>query len=427
MNISVKSKKINDFTYELSISAKWEDIKSDFLLAKKKVASDIKIPGFRKGKVPENILMSQYLPSIEMAFVQNSCEKYYMHALQKEDFIPINQAQLKDIDFSYEKDLSFKAEFEIEPKFNLPKFKKNMVTVEKLNFVTNDEEVEKTINNILASQAKAEQIESNIQNEDFLIVDVQELDDSGLPIIGNKEKKYIAVGQDPFVEDRAKSLIGKNKGDKVKVVIDMGSGEKNYEFSIDTIQRRVLPELNEEFIKTIDPNCESVEDWKKNVKESIIKEYEKKSEEMFNSALIDQFVKLASPIVPNSMLENYLSNIIAEVKKNQNNPDLDEAKVREEYQLFAENNLKWFLLRKNMINTMDFKVEKSDVDHFISEAIKNNDNQKAEIERFYKKEANRNKLSDDLVDQKIIEFLKENSKIKNKEQKTSELEANQNK
>ena len=426
MNLSVKSKKINDFTYELSIIAKWEDIESDFQLAKKKVASDIKIPGFRKGKVPENILMTQYLPSIEMTFVQNSSEKYYMLALQKEKLTPINQAQLKDIDFSFEKDLTFKAEFEVEPKFSLPKFKKNMVTVEKIDFVSNDEEVEKTIENILASQAKAEQVESNIMDGDFLIVDLQELDDSGLPIIGNKEKKYIAVGQDPIIEDKAKSFIGKNKGDKVNIFIDMGNGEKNYEFMIDTIQRRVLPELNEEFIKTMDPNCKSVDDWKNNVKESIAKEYEKKSEEMFNSSLIDQFVKLAKPIVPSSMLENYLTNIIEEVKKNQNNPDLDESKVREEYQLFAENNLKWFLLRKNMISSMDFKVEKGDIDNFISEAIKNNESQKAEIERFYKKESNRNKLGDDLADQKIIEFLKENSKVKNKTQKTSELEANHN-
>ena len=301
-----------------------------------------------------------------------------------------------------------------------------MVTVEKIDFVSNDEEVEKTIENILASQAKAEQVESNIMDGDFLIVDLQELDDSGLPIIGNKEKKYIAVGQDPIIEDKAKSFIGKNKGDKVNIFIDMGNGEKNYEFMIDTIQRRVLPELNEEFIKTMDPNCKSVDDWKNNVKESIAKEYEKKSEEMFNSSLIDQFVKLAKPIVPSSMLENYLTNIIEEVKKNQNNPDLDESKVREEYQLFAENNLKWFLLRKNMISSMNFKVEKGDIDNFISEAIKNNESQKAEIERFYKKESNRNKLGDDLADQKIIEFLKENSKVKNKTQKTSELEENHN-
>ena len=52
MNLKVKSKKINDFTYELAISAKWEDIISDFNLAKKKVAKEIKLPGFRKGKVP---------------------------------------------------------------------------------------------------------------------------------------------------------------------------------------------------------------------------------------------------------------------------------------------------------------------------------------------------------------------------------------
>ena len=77
MNLKVKSKKINDFTYELAISAKWEDIKADFNLAKKKVSKEIKLPGFRKGKVPENILMSQYINSVEMGFVQDFCEKYF--------------------------------------------------------------------------------------------------------------------------------------------------------------------------------------------------------------------------------------------------------------------------------------------------------------------------------------------------------------
>ena len=95
MNLKVKSKKINDFTYELAISAKWEDIKADFNIAKKKVAKEIKLPGFRKGKVPENILMSQYINSVEMGFVQDFCEKYYIMALQKEELTPINQAQLK--------------------------------------------------------------------------------------------------------------------------------------------------------------------------------------------------------------------------------------------------------------------------------------------------------------------------------------------
>ena len=426
MNLKVKSKKINDFTYELAISAKWIDIKEDFNSAKKKVAKEIKLPGFRKGKIPENILMSQYIHSVEMGFVQDFCEKYYLMALQEEKLTPINQAQLKDIDFSYEKDLSFKSEFEIEPSLSLPKFKKNMVSVEKIKFLSNDEEVDKTIDNIMNSQAKAEQIEKNSKDGDFLIVDMQELDESGIPIIGKKEKKYIAIGQDPFIEDKAKSFKSKNVGDSVKITIDMGDGEKNYEFTIDTIQRRVPPVLDDDFVKQMDPNCKSVAEWKSNVRKSIDSEYQRKSDEMFNSSLIDEFVKLINPILPLSMLENYLNNIVSEVKQNQNSPEMDDSKIKEQYQLFAENNLKWFLLRKAIISDQELSVSTDEVNDFIKEALDKNETQKAEIERFYKKESNKNKLADDLLDQKIIEMLKEHSKIKEKDQKTSELEGASN-
>jgi trigger factor len=426
MNLKVKSKKINDFTYELAISAKWIDIKEDFNSAKKKVAKEIKLPGFRKGKIPENILMSQYIHSVEMGFVQDFCEKYYLMALQEEKLTPINQAQLKDIDFSYEKDLSFKSEFEIEPSLSLPKFKKNMVSVEKIKFLSNDEEVDKTIDNIMNSQAKAEQIEKNSKDGDFLIVDMQELDESGIPIIGKKEKKYIAIGQDPFIEDKAESFKSKNVGDSVKISIDMGDGEKNYEFTIDTIQRRVPPVLDDDFVKQMDPNCKSVAEWKSNVRKSIDSEYQRKSDEMFNSSLIDEFVKLINPILPLSMLENYLNNIVSEVKQNQNSPEMDDSKIKEQYQLFAENNLKWFLLRKAIISDQELSVSTEEVNDFIKEALEKNETQKAEIERFYKKESNKNKLADDLLDQKIIEMLKEHSKIKEKDQKTSELEGASN-
>ena len=416
MNLKVKSKKINDFTYELAISAKWIDIKEDFNSAKKKVAKEIKLPGFRKGKIPENILMSQYIHSVEMGFVQDFCEKYYLMALQEEKLTPINQAQLKDIDFSYEKDLSFKSEFEIEPTLSLPKFKKNMVSVEKIKFLSNDEEVDKTIDNIMNSQAKAEQIEKNSKDGDFLIVDMQELDESGIPIIGKKEKKYIAIGQDPFIEDKAESFKSKNVGDSVKITIDMGDGEKNYEFTIDTIQRRVPPVLDDDFVKQMDPNCKSVAEWKSNVRKSIDSEYQRKSDEMFNSSLIDEFVKLINPILPLSMLENYLNNIVSEVKQNQNSPEMDDSKIKEQYQLFAENNLKWFLLRKAIISDQELSVSTDEVNDFIKEALDKNETQKAEIERFYKKESNKNKLADDLLDQKIIEMLKEHSKINEKDQ-----------
>jgi len=439
MNLKIKSKKINEFTYELSIVAAWKDIESDFQLCKKKVAKDIKVAGFRKGKIPDNILMTQYLGQIEMNFVQDFSEKYYILALQKEELNPINQAALKDIDFSYEKDFSFKSEFEVEPPLSVPKLKKNMVTVEKTNFISNDQEIDDTINNILNSQSKTEKIEEGSAEGDFMIADFQEVDGSGIAIIGKKEKKYIAIGQEPFINNNKELLLNKKVGDTVKMTIDLGSGEKEYNIIIESMQRRMPPKLDEEFVKTMDPNCESVEEWKSNIEKSISLEYEKKSEELFNSAIIDQFIKLVDPVLPTSMLDNYLNNIVREVVENQrmSSPvttnkdgnvvaDIDEEKIKEEYKLFAENNLKWYLLRKVMIKDLDISIDKNAVDNFIQEAIEKNDSQKAEIERFYKKESNKAKLSDDLLDQKILDMLKEHSKVKEKDTNTADLHAGHN-
>ncbi len=427
MNLKVKSKKINDFTYELSISIAWKDIKSDFESSKKKVAKETKVSGFRKGKIPENILMSQYLPNIELAFVQDFCEKYYILSLQKEKLNPINQANLKDIDFSYENDLSFKAEFEIEPKILLPKFKKNMVSVEKVNFISNDKEVEDTINNILMSQSEIKKIDKGSEDGDFMLADFQEIDSSGLPIIGQKtDKKFIAIGQEPITGANKEVLLNKNVGDEVRVNIDSENGNKIFKVSIHSIERRIPPKLDKNLVKKIDPNCDSVDQWRTNIKESIEKEYEKKSEEMFNSGVIDQFIKVVDPILPSSMFDSYLENIINEVKASPQGNSLDENTIREQYKTFAENNLKWFLIRKVIIQDLKFEIENNEIETFIANAIENNQDQKTEIERFYKKESNRNKLLDDLLDSKILDLLKENSKVVEKDMQTSDLHHHHN-
>ena len=82
------------------------------------------------------------------------------------------------------------------------------------------------------------------------------------------------------------------------------------------------------------PDCNNVQEFKDKIKESIQKEYEKKSEDMFNSAVIDQFIKLVDPILPSSMFNSYLANIVNEAallaarkrKRSIDNDDFEEAK-----------------------------------------------------------------------------------------------------
>jgi len=428
MDLKTKFKKINNFTIELSIIAEWNDIQTDYEKSKAKFVKTLKLPGFRKGKVPPSMLKDQYSSSIDLAFVEDFSEKYFILALQKENLQPINQAGLKDIDFSFGSDFSFKAEFEINPEIKVPTLKKNIVTVEKIEFLFDDEEVEQTINNILNSQSSIEDIKDSPKENDYLICALQEIDNSGLPIIGSSEKKYFQIGQDPLIGKNLNMFDGKKISDVVNTELDLGNGKKNYAITLESIQRRVAPKLDLDFIQKMDPNCKSIDDWRTKIKESLSKEYNNKSLEIFNSALIESFVKLIDPPLPSSMFENYMNNIIHDIRHNQKYTHLEEDKIREDYKLYAENNIKWFLVRNAIIEKENVQVLDEDVKIYIEKAIQdeNDEKRKSEIERFYKKPSNVQRLKDDMIDEKLINLLSSYSKIKNVSKHTKDLKDGHN-
>ena len=71
----------------------------------------IKIPGFRPGKVPMERLLNQFQANIEAEFMDANFQKYYLNAVQQENLIPVNKAEIKDVDFRMNEHFSFVANF----------------------------------------------------------------------------------------------------------------------------------------------------------------------------------------------------------------------------------------------------------------------------------------------------------------------------
>ena len=119
-----KIKNINTFTREVSVNVPWENLKDDF----KKCFFDFKkgysMPGFRKGKVPDAIVKKNYGPAIEADFTEKSINKFYQISLQELKLIPINKAEIKNLEFNEGDNLKFKAVFEVTPDFKIPDYKK---------------------------------------------------------------------------------------------------------------------------------------------------------------------------------------------------------------------------------------------------------------------------------------------------------------
>ena len=421
--MDIQLKEINAYAREVTIDLPWEEIERDFEKALKKFSKRIKLPGFRPGKVPRKILMKQFQPSIEANFVENSVNNYYLKALKEKEIIPVNMGSVSDVHFHFGEHFKFKVAFEIEPAVVIKKMRKTSLKVEKTVYLLDDEDIDLAINEIRQGQAKVITIEDGAKVDDFIVCDLQEIDTSGVPIIGKKlETRYIKLGQIPFDGDNRKKLDGVKPGEKVRVSvpIDEQGTLGIYELSVKNVERQILPEIDEDFIKVADPEAKDMVDYRNRIRERLEEAYRNRSDEAFDRQLSDAMISHVNPDFPPSMAESYLEHMVEDVNKN-NPGKVDKDKIKEMYKPISERNLKWYLIRNAIIKGQEFKVSKDDVQEEINRRKKASPEHIKELERYFKKPSNRQRLQDDLMEKNTLAYLKEFAKIKEVKVRTKDL------
>ncbi|MFL2997353.1 MAG: trigger factor [Candidatus Neomarinimicrobiota bacterium] len=420
---------VNEFTRELKIELPWDELKSDFDKSIKKFSKKIKMPGFRPGKTPKARLLQQFQQNIEADFMEDNFQKYYLSAINQEKLLPVNQAEITDVDFKMDGQFSFKAKFEVEPKIVLPELKKNTLKVQKIQYIHDKKDIDDAIHQLRKTNASMKVIEEGAEEGDYLVCDLQKLDESGVPIIGkNFQKQYLRVGNGSFTDNQKDKLIGLKKGEKtrLKLPINKEGSEADYELTIQNIERELLPELDEKFIKSINPDLKSVEDLTSDVENKIKENFEERSKTAFERDLSDALIKLVNPSFSPSMVSNYIDNLVEDVKKQNNGEPLDENKVREHYKAVAERNIKWYSIRKKIIEDQKINISKENIDSEINRLVEVSPKSENEIRTFYKKPSSRKRLEDDLTELKIMDYLKKFSKVKEVKVATKELRGKNN-
>ena len=367
--------------------------------------------------------MNQFQPAIEADFVENSVNTYYLKALQEKEIIPINMGSVSDVHFHHGEHFKFKVAFEIEPDVTIPKMKRKSLKVEKTNYITDDEDIDMAIDEMRHGHAEVQTVEDGAQLDDYVICDLQEIDTSGVPIIGKKlETRYIKLGQIPFDGDNQKKLEGIKPGDKtqVSVPVDEKGSTSTFELSVQNVERQILPEVDEDFIKMADPEAENVADYRGRIKERLGKAYDQRSEKASDEQLTDAMINHVNPEFPPSMAESYLGHMVEDVIKN-NPAATDKEKVKEIYQPVAERNLKWYLIRNTIIKNEEYEITKEDVQADIDQRKEANPKEAKELEKYFKKPSNRSRLEDDLMEKKVLAYLKNFTKIKEVKVNTKDL------
>ncbi len=415
-------KKFNDYTQRITVSVPWEDLESAFEDHIRRFTKKVRLPGFRKGKVPKKVVIQNFGPELEAEFAQNSIELHYAEALQEHKLVPVNRATIEDLSFSEGSSLNFTATLEVEPEVKLPKYQRKMKV--KKNVYTPDEtDVDGYIEEVRRQFAELKTVESGSQKGHLLLVDMQELDSSGIPIIGKKvEDRYLLIGDGVFGGNNLARLTGLKVDDTAVIEAAAGSegGTAKYQVTVKNVQEEIFPELDEEFIKKVDGEATDEASFRQNVQKRIEERLDRESEGHLNEAIVDYFIQSAKLEPPPSMVDNMIDNAIEQAKSN-NGKTFDEEKYRTDARPSVTRSVKWYLLRKALVEAEELSVQDEELDSHIEEILESSKDEKGQVRRYYKKSSNRERLRDDLLDGKLFEKLKEYAKVSEVAIATSEL------
>jgi trigger factor len=409
---------------EIEISLKFDDVKNDIEAEVKKQTKNIQVPGFRKGKVPKNILKQRFGDSLDFEASEKIANKHFWEIAKEKDLNPIGQPTMTDFDFKPGEDLNFKVKYEVLPQIELKNYTDQKIEIP--NFQVKDSEVKNEIDYIIRSNKSLEDAKSIGDNNKNYLLDAQifRLNDKGGPEMEKGEKIEIDLSSKGVNKELLEKAQGKKVGDTFNfsfddertVKNDKGEEEKvkehfDYKVEINGIKKITLPELNEEFIKKVTKDKVSNEvEFKKQIRDDIENYYSGKMEEILIGTLITTIIRNNDFTPPSTLVNNILEELVKNEEENlkkQGHLNVNISELKERLKPNAENDVKWFLIKSELLKKENISITDDEIKELAEKDAEKTGIPVEKLLTYYKSSGQNDKI----LDQKLFDFLKEKNDI----------------
>lgn len=328
MNIEIED--IDSCNKKIKFDIPFKDYQQKVNAYYKTLGRDVKVPGFRKGKVPQSLLEKQFGPQVKQEVLTQLISDRVIAAIKEKGLRAVSQPNLLEVHAEEGTDINVSASVEVLPSVELEDYTDIELKV-KVAKVT-DEEVDQEIESYRKNKSTSVQVTDRVsQKEDYVKIDLNGFLD-GEPFEGGEAKDYIIqLGTNQLLEDLEKNLYGmalnETKTAKVRIPQDYGNkaiAGKEVEFTITLkgIQVKELPKLDDEFARTLDPEkkFETLEDLKAKVREDLENYEKKQSLKNAQNQLADKITEMNSFNLPEGLILEQI-RFMAEDAEKKNNPD----------------------------------------------------------------------------------------------------------
>jgi len=405
---------------DLEISA--EEVKKEYEKVLKKYIARVKLPGFRQGHAPREMVEKMFQGEIREDILDTLIPENLRQELETLNVYPVSVPRVKSIDFDLEKGVKYQVEFEVWPEFNLPNdYLGEKIKLEEIKI--EESEIETILKNIQENAAEYLPVnDRGVVDGDYVVIEIQGKDlaeKKFLPV----EKIVVLAGHAENEPQLNASLTGMKPGEEKTFTVSYPEDYKQKRFAGRQLEYRVkvleikekkLPELNDEFAKTVD-EVDSLEALKERIRQDLIKHREAEK----RSQIIDEFLsRLAEKInltIPESMVKEEAEAIIARQFREEELKKIPREvwpQVAAQARSQAEKNLKHHLLMREIARKEGLAVSDAELDEEIKKIA---EERNVPVDKLKEALVREERLEDwrlNLLLRKTIDFLEDKIIIK---------------
>ncbi|MFP5326500.1 MAG: trigger factor [Acidimicrobiia bacterium] len=232
---------------KLSVEVEESEMDSAAEAAIRRIAREVRIPGFRPGEAPRRLLESKLgTGAVRQEVLRDALPDFYARAIRETELDAIAPPEIDITDGEEGGNLAFDAVVEVRPKISVPGYDGLRVTV--ISPKVSDEEIDRQIDRMRAQFGELNVVERAVQEGDFVTIDIAGTRD-GEPAPGLTAEDYLyEVGTGSVIADLDEQLVGASAGDERTFTADVGSEEPvDFVVRVKEVKERILPEVDDEW------------------------------------------------------------------------------------------------------------------------------------------------------------------------------------
>jgi trigger factor len=404
--------------------AEVEALTSDTL---RKLSQDLRVPGFRKGKVPRQILESRMgKDAIRQRMLEDSLPRLYTDAARGESLRPVGTPELEVTDFEGDS-LSFTATVEVRPDIKLPNYK--ALEIQRPATQATEEEIDDRLQVLRNRYATLEPVGRGAQKGDYVLVDIRAgIHDQKIEEASADDFMY-EVGSDTLTPEMDKEVTGKRAGDILKfntilperLSKDHAGQEVTVTVIVKEVNAKRLPDVDDDFAKTAS-EFDTLDELKGEIRARIEEYKGVQADRELRNRVLDELLDLTDIPVPESLIQSEnearMSSLLREVQEHGMTLEdylgvvnLTKEELEEAQRKAAERSIGADFLLDAIAHAEGLNVNRAELDEEIATLAKSIGRTPEELRREITERGRVEGLAGDILRRKVLNFLVEQANI----------------